>query len=144
MNKMKQLLGMPILFGTVRKNFVVILIAQCVIIVEKKVWYIASFSNVCGSRRHVLSLISFFFFYFIKEHLIKKKNWHAVGTSITVWQNQLLFCAMVTKTGFLFEIPDKNVKALFLFFFSEKPYFRKQLIKSKSIFSFKSIEIKID
>jgi len=40
---------------------------------------------------------------------------------------------MVMKAGFLFEVPDKNVKALFLFF-SEKPYFRKQLIKSKSIF----------
>lgn len=40
------------------------------IMAEKKVWYIASFKNVCGKRRHVLSLFNFSDF--IKEDLIKK------------------------------------------------------------------------
>lgn len=79
--------------------------------VAETMLYVANFKYVCESRRHILYIINFDF---INEGLIKKVIfWHAVGASIKVWQNQLLFSASVMKTGFLFEFCDKDVKVLF-------------------------------
>lgn len=100
--------------------------------------YTASFKSSWEQKAQ--SLINFDF---INEDLIKKIFWHALGDSIKVWQEHLLFCVRVIKPEFLFEISDKDVKVLFWgSFLPWKSYFRKQLLKSKSIFSSKSTEVK--
>lgn len=83
-------------------------------------------------RAKAYSLINFDF---INEDLIKKIFLHALGDSVKVWQEHLLFYVGVMKTEFLFEISDKDTKALFwVFFFSLKNLFKKTITKIKVCF----------